>query len=62
METKSNDPIEALQTLSYSQIYDELYKIKLNLYWMENQVSLTKEQWEMFNVIKNSVRQMLGCK
>lgn len=62
MDTKLDLDFESFSKLTHEEIYSDLQKIKSNICWMENQINLTKDQWEMFYTIKNSLKHLLGVR
>ena len=54
--------LEVLSKFTHEEICEELYAVKLRLMWLENAVSLTKDQWVEFNIINNKIKTLLGCK
>lgn len=62
MNSKTDHNFEEFSKLSHEEIYSDLLKIKQNLCWLDDQISLTKDQWEMFYTIKNSVKHLIGTR
>lgn len=59
MNTK-NDSFEYFSTLTHEEIYNELYRIRNDLCWLDEDIALTKSQRELFFDIKTRVKRMLG--
>lgn len=43
-----------------NQIYDELHQIKRDIDWLDDNISLTKDQRQLFNDIHSRVKKLLG--
>lgn len=53
---------EHFSTLTHEEIYKHLLEIKREMCWLENTVSLTMDQWQIFNDVKNNIKSLLGVK
>lgn len=45
-----------------TQIYDELHQIKRDIDWLDDNISLTKDQRQLFNDIHSRVKKLLGTR
>lgn len=54
--------IDKVSQFTSEQIYDELYNIKRDLDWLENEISLTNSQRELWVDINKRVKKLLGCR
>jgi hypothetical protein len=54
--------IDKVSQFTLEQIYDELYNIKRDLDWLDDSISLTKSQREIYNDINTRVKKLLGCR
>jgi len=53
--------LENLQKFSSEEICEELYKIKNDLLWLQDDIALTSAQRQLFLDICSRVKKMLGC-
>lgn len=51
---------EKLSKLTHEEIYDQLYGIKRDLSWLDDDIVLNKRQRELFCDIKNRMNKMIG--
>jgi|688.fasta_scaffold17628_6 hypothetical protein len=54
--------IDKVSQFTLEQIYDELYQIKRDLDWLDDSISLTKDQRQIYNDINTRVKKLLGCR
>ncbi len=54
--------LDKVSQFTLEQIYDELYEIKRDLNFLDETISLTKSQRELYNDINSRVRKLLGCR
>lgn len=54
--------IDKVSQFTLEQIYDELYEIKRDLNFLDDSISLTKSQREIYNDINTRVKKLLGCR
>ncbi len=57
----SDRMLENLQKFSSEEICEELYKIKNDLTWLQDDIALTTAQRQLFVDICHRVKKMLGC-
>jgi hypothetical protein len=57
----SDRMLENLQKFSSEEICEELYKIKNDLLWLQDDIALTTSQRQLFVDICHRVKKMLGC-
>lgn len=62
MNNTTDHNFEYLSTLTHEEIYKHLLEIKREICWLENAVSLTKDQWQIFHDVKNNVKSLFGDK
>lgn len=54
--------IDTVSQFTLEQIYDELHQIKRDLDWLDDSISLTKDQRQIYNDINSRVKKLLGCR
>lgn len=54
--------LNKVSEFTLEQIYDELYQIKRDLDWLDDSISLTKDQRQIYNDINTRVKKLLGCR
>lgn len=54
--------LDEVSQFTLEQIYDELYYIKRDLAWLDDSISLTKDQRQIYNDINSRVKKLLGCR
>lgn len=52
--------IDKVTEFTLSQIYDELHLIKKDIDWLNDNISLTNDQRQLFNDINSRVKKLLG--
>lgn len=62
MPEKNDIEYKKFCQISHEELYEELKKIKTHLCWLEEQVSLTKDQWNIFISIKTTLKNLFVCK
>nr|QMP83209.1 MAG: hypothetical protein [Caudoviricetes sp.] len=54
--------IDKVSQFTLEQIHHELYQIKRDLDWLDDSISLTKDQRQIYNDINTRVKKLLGCR
>lgn len=54
------ESFDQFSSLTHEEIYNELYRIKADLCWLDEDIVLTKRQRELFCDIKLRVNKMFG--
>jgi len=54
--------IDKVSHFTLEQIYDELHEIKKDLNFLDESISLTKTQRQIYNDINSRVKKLLGCR
>ena len=54
--------LDEVSQFTLEQIYDELHQIKRDLDWLDDSISLTRSQRQIYNDINSRVKKLLGCR
>ncbi len=54
--------LDEVSQFTLQQIYDELHQIKRDLDWLDDSISLTRSQRQIYNDINSRVKKLLGCR
>lgn len=57
-----NNLLNKVSQFTLEQIYDELYQIKRDLDWLDDSISLTKSQRQIYSDITVRVKKLLGSR